>query len=246
MGNLAIPESIQKLQAALHAKAKAEPGFRFYTLYDKTYRRDILEFAYGSCRANRGAAGVDGERFEDIEANGVEDWLGKLAEDLRKKTYQPQAVRRVYIPKPNGKLRPLSIPVIMDRVAMLATTSVLSPIFEADLPPEQHGYRPEQSALTAVKDVHALLVAGHTKVVDADFSDYYGTIPHAELMKSVARRVVDRSRHRATVWLRERGQQFRQGPSPCPLVVCEDFNWRCEAPQFQIAAGRNGGETALY
>ena len=135
-------------------------------------RKDVLEHAYACCRANKGAAGVDGERFEDIEASGVEDWLGELAEALRKKTYRPQAVKRVYIPKPNGKLRPLSIPTIRDRTAMMAAMLVLAPIFEADLPAEQHGYRPERSALSAVQEVHRLLSTGHTQVVDADLSDY--------------------------------------------------------------------------
>jgi RNA-directed DNA polymerase len=130
LGNLATPENIQKLQTALHAKAKGEPGFRFYSLYDKVYLRDVLEYAYACCRANQGAAGVDGERFEDIEVYGVERWLGELADTLRKKTYRPQALRRVYVPKPNGKLRPLSIPTIRDRTAMMAATLILAPIFE--------------------------------------------------------------------------------------------------------------------
>src|SRR5918912_1932925 len=164
LGNLATPGSIQKLQAALHAKAKGSPGFRFYQLHDKVYRKDILEFAYACCRANKGAAGVDGQTFEDIEAYGVDRWLGELAETLRKKTYRAQALRRVYIPKPNGKLRPLSIPTVVDRTAMMAVKLVLSPIFEADLPEEQHGYRPERSALSAVREVHRLLSTGHREV----------------------------------------------------------------------------------
>jgi RNA-directed DNA polymerase len=183
LGNLATPENIQKLQTALHAKAKGEPGFRFYSLYDKVHRRDVLEYAYTCCRANQGAAGVDDERFEDIETYGVERWLGELADTLRKKTYRPQALRRVYVPKPNGKLRPLSI-------------------FEADLPPEQHGYRPERSALSAVKETHELLLTGRNQVVDADLTDYFGSIPHAQLMTSVARRVVDRQiLHLLKMWL---------------------------------------------
>jgi len=202
LGNLTTPENIQKLQAALHAKAKGEPGFRFYSLYDKLYRRDVLEYAYACCRANQGAAGVDGERFEDIEAYGVERWLGELTDTLRKKTYQPQALRRVYIPKPNGKLRPLSIPTIRDRTAMMAATLILAPIFEADLPAEQHGYRPERSALSAVQGTRDLLVTGRTQIVDADLTDYFGSIPHAQLMKSVARRVVDRHvLHLLKMWL---------------------------------------------
>jgi hypothetical protein len=130
LGNLATPENIQKLQTALHAKAKGEPGFRFYSLYDKVNLRDVLEYAYACCHANQGAAGVDGERFEDIETYGVERWLGELADILRKKTYRPQALRRVYVPKPNGKLRPLSIPTIRDRTVMMAATLILAPIFE--------------------------------------------------------------------------------------------------------------------
>jgi RNA-directed DNA polymerase len=202
LGNLTTPDDIQKLQTALHAKAKGEPGFRFYSLYDKIYRRDVLEHAYACCRANQGAAGVDGERFEDIEAYGVERWLGELTDTLRTKTYQPQALRRVYIPKPNGKLRPLSIPTIRDRTAMMAATLILAPIFEADLPPEQHGYRPERSALSAVQETRDLLATGRTQVVDADLTDYFGSIPHAQLMQSVARRVVDRHvLHLLKMWL---------------------------------------------
>lgn len=202
MGNLATPDDIQKLQTALHAKAKGEPGFRFYSLYDKVCRGDVLAYAYACCRANQGAAGVDGERFEDIEMYGVERWLGELADTLRERTYRPQALRRVYVPKPNGKLRPLSIPTIRDRTAMMATMLILAPIFEADLPREQHGYRPEHSALSAVQETRDLLVTGRTQVVDADLTDYFGSIPHAHLMTSVARRVVDRQiLHLIKMWL---------------------------------------------
>ena len=202
MGNLTTPENIQKLQTALHDKAKGEPGFRFYSLYHKVYLRDVLKYAYACCRANQGAAGVDGERFEDIETYGVERWLGELADTLRKKTYRPEALRRVYVPKPNGKLRPLSIPTIRDRTAMMAATLILAPIFEADLPPEQHGYRPERSALSAVQETRDLLVTGRTQVVDADLTDYFGSIPHSQLMTSVARRVVDRQiLHLLKMWL---------------------------------------------
>lgn len=202
MGNLATPENIQKLQMALHAKAKGEPGFRFYSLYDKVYLRDVLEYAYACCRANQGAAGVDGERFEDIEAYGVERWLGELADTLKKKTYRPEALRRVYVPKPNGKLRPLSIPTIRDRTTMMAVTIILAPIFEADLPTEQHGYRPNRSALSAVQETRDLLVTGRTQVVDADLTDYFGSIPHAQLMTSIARRIVDRQiLHLLKMWL---------------------------------------------
>jgi RNA-directed DNA polymerase len=202
LGDLATPEKIQKLQAALHAKAKGSPEYRFYSLYDKMYRKDVLEYAYARCRANQGAAGVDAERFEDIEAYGVERWLGELTDSLRNKTYQPQALRRVQIPKPNGKLRPLSIPTIRDRTAMMAATLILAPIFEADLPAEQHGYREERSALSAVQETRDLLVTGRTEVIDADLTDYFGSIPHAPLMKSVARRIVDRHvLHLIKMWL---------------------------------------------
>jgi group II intron reverse transcriptase/maturase len=183
---------VQKLQNALHAKAKEEPGYRFYLLYDKVYRNDLLEFAYLCCKANRGAAGVDGQRFEDIEAYGMERWLGELAYRLRARTYEPQAVRRVWIPKPNGKLRPLGIPTITDRVVQTAAMLVLDPIFEADLAPEQYAYRRGRGAQEAVQAVTSLLKAGHPHVIDADLSGYFDQIPHAELMLSVARRVVDR------------------------------------------------------
>ena len=203
MGNLATPLSVQKLQTALHAKAKESPSFRFYALYDKLYRADVLQCAYACCKANQGAAGVDGERFEDIEAYGLERWLGELAQELRSKTYQPQAARRVYIPKQSGSgLRSLSIPTIRDRTAQTAAKLVLEPIFEADLPAEQHGYRPECNALTAVRQVHSLLTTGHTHVVDADLSAYFDTVPHSELLQSVARRVVDRHvLHLIKMWL---------------------------------------------
>jgi RNA-directed DNA polymerase len=182
---------VQKLQATLHAKAKSAPNYRFYALYDKVWRRDVLAFAYGISFANQGAAGVDGQTFDDIEAYGWERWVDELAEELRKQTYRPQAVRRVYIPKPDGKQRPLGIPTIKDRVVQMAVLVVLEPIFEADLQPEQHAYRPGQSALDAVEKVQAFLRSGHTEVVDADLSGYFDSIPHAELMKSVARRISD-------------------------------------------------------
>ena len=202
MGNLSTPNSVQKLQTALHAKAKAEAGYRFYALYDKIYREDILTFAYAQCRSNKGAPGVDGQDFADIEAYGVERWLGELALALKQEGYKPDAIRRVYIPKPNGKLRPLGISTVRDRVTMTAATLVLAPIFEADLPPELYAYRAGRNAQQAVTEVEEQLFRGHSDVVDADLADYFGSIPHAELMKSVARRVVDRRvLHLIKMWL---------------------------------------------
>ena len=202
MGNLSTPKSVQKLQKALHAKAKAEAGYRFYALYDKISREDILTHAYALCRSNKGAPGVDGQDFADIDAYGVQRWLGELALALREESYQPDPIRRVFIPKANGKLRPLGISTVRDRVCMTATMLVLEPIFEADLPPEQYAYRPGRNAQQAVVKVEGLLFRGHPEVVDADLADYFGSIPHAELLKSVARRIVDRRvLHLIKMWL---------------------------------------------
>ena len=200
--SLPPPNTVQKLQAALHAKAKGAPTYRFYVLYDKLSRRDVLSHAYACCQANGGAAGGDGQTFADIETYGLDRWLGELAEVLRTRTYGPQAVRRVYIPKANGGQRPLGIPTVTDRVVQMAAVLVLGPIFEADLQPEQHAYRPTHSALDAVTQVQALVRSGHTQVVDADLSGYFDTIPHAELLRSVARRVSDGAMlHLVKMWL---------------------------------------------
>jgi RNA-directed DNA polymerase len=200
--SLKPPAKVEKLRTALHAKAKAAPTYRFYLLYDKLYRRDVLTYAYLRCKANKGAPGVDGQTFDDIEAYGVEQWLEKLTKELQEKTYQPQPVKRVWIPKPDGKQRPLGVPTIRDRVVQMAAVLVLEPIFEADLPPEQHAYRTGKSALGAVQEVQALLQAGYTDVVDADLSGYFDSIPHADLMKSVARRISDRHLlHLIKMWL---------------------------------------------
>jgi RNA-directed DNA polymerase len=191
--SLATPEQIRTLQRKLYRKAKAEPAFRFYLLYDKIYREDILRHAYAVARANAGAAGVDGVSFAQIEASGLEAWLAGLREDLVSKTYRPDPVRRVMIPKPNGGgERPLGIPTIRDRVVQTAAKLVLEPIFEADFEDNAYGYRPARGAVDAVKEVHRLICRGYTDVVDADLSRYFDSIPHDALLKSVARRIVDR------------------------------------------------------
>jgi RNA-directed DNA polymerase len=210
--NLATPPSVQKLQTALHDKAKESPNFRFYALYDKVYRRDVLAFAYECCQANGGAAGVDGQTFEDIEAYGVERWLDELAQELKSRTYQPLPVRRVYIPKPDGKQRPLGIPAIRERTVEMAAVLVLEPIFEADLPSEQYAYRRNRSALDAVRHVHKLINTGHIEIVDADLSSYFDTLPHSELLKSVARRVVDGAMlHLIKMWLEAPVEETDEG-----------------------------------
>lgn len=189
--NLETPEKIRNLRTRLYAKAKAEPAFRFYLLYDKVYREDILHHAYRLARSNGGAPGVDGVNFADIETAGLEEWLASLREELRTETYKPHPVRRVMIPKPGGGERPLGIPTIRDRVAQTAAKLVLEPIFEADLSDSAFGYREGRSAREAVERVHRALCDGYTDVVDADLSKYFDTIPHDQLMKSVARRVSD-------------------------------------------------------
>ena len=191
-GSLPGSASVRKLQTVLHAKAKEEPGWRFHALVDKVWREDFLLAAWALARRNGGAAGVDGVTVADVKAHGVERWVGELSRDLKEGTYKPSPVRQVLIPKKQpGKFRPLGIPCLRDRVAQTSAMLVLSPIFEADLEPEQYGYRPGRSAKDAVRRVHRLLHWGRNEVVDADLSNYFGEIPHAELMKSIARRVSD-------------------------------------------------------
>jgi group II intron reverse transcriptase/maturase len=171
-------------------------------LYDKIYREDILAHAYAQCRANKGAPGVDGQDFADVEAYGLERWLGELALALKEEKYRPDPIRRVYIPKANGKLRPLGISTLRDRVCMTAAVLVLGPIFDADLPSEQYAYRPGRNAQQAIREVEETLFRDHPEVVDADLADYFGSIPHAELMRSLARRIVDRRvLHLIKMWL---------------------------------------------
>src|SRR5437762_2674470 len=190
--SLKTPERIRSLQRKLYCKAKAEPAFRFYLLYDKIHREDLLHHAYALGRANAGAPGVDGETFAAIAAAGKEAWLAGLRQELITRTYRPAPVRRVMIEKPGGGERPLGIPTIRDRVVQTAAKLVLEPIFEADFEDSAYGYRPGRSAQQAVKAVHTALCQGYTDVVDADLAQYFDTIPHHELMQSVARRVVDR------------------------------------------------------
>jgi RNA-directed DNA polymerase len=190
--SLATPPKIRIFQRKLYRKAKAEPEYRFYLLYDKICREDILRHAYDLARANAGAPGVDGESFAAIEKAGLEEWLSGLRKELAEKTYRPAPVRRVMIPKPGGGERPLGIPTIRDRVVQTAAKLVLEPIFEADLEDTAYGYRPRRSGIDAVEEVRRLLCRGYTDVVDADLSKYFDTIPHAQLLQCVARRVVDR------------------------------------------------------
>jgi RNA-directed DNA polymerase len=190
--SLQTPDCIRKLQRKLYLKAKEEPDFRFYLLYDKICRDDTLRHAYDVARSNKGAPGVDGVTFEMIETQGLETWLSGIRADLMVRTYQPAPVRRAMIPKPGGGERPLGVPTIRDRVVQTAAKLVLEPIFEADLDPSAYGYRPKRGGTDAIKAVHALLCHGYTDVVDADLSKYFDTIPHRDLIQSVARRIVDR------------------------------------------------------
>jgi RNA-directed DNA polymerase len=201
--SLATPSKIRELQIKLYRKAKNEPGFRFYQLYDKVYREDILQHTYKLARANGGSPGVDGESFEGIESGNLGEWMKGLREELQSKTYRPQPVRRVMIPKPGGGERPLGIPTIRDRVAQTAAKLVLEPIWEADLEPNAYGYRPGKSAQDAIRKVDELLHEGYTDIVDADLSKYFDTIPHSELLQCVVRRIVDRQMLRLIkMWLK--------------------------------------------
>ena len=182
--SLETPEKIRNLQRKLYCKAKAEPAYRFYLLYDKICREDILRHAYRLARANAGAPGVDGMTFAQIEAEGLEAWLASLREELALKTCWPAPVRRVMIPKPGGGERPLGIPTVRDRVVQSAAKLVLEPIFEADFEDGAYGYRPGRSAADAIKEVHRLICRGYTDVVDADLSKYLEAASYCpQLMK---------------------------------------------------------------
>ena len=183
---------VRKLQRTLYTKAKTEPKYRFYSLWDKMYDENTLKMAYQRCRANKGSAGIDNQRFEDIESEGLEQWLGKLQRELKAGRYQPKPLKRVWIPKVNGKLRPLGIPCIKDRVVQMAVTLILQPIFEPDFLRNQYGFRPRLDAKMAVRKVYYHVARyGRTEVVDADLKDYFTTIPHGALLKSIARRIAD-------------------------------------------------------
>src|ERR1700680_2369860 len=213
--SLATPMKIRIFQRKLYRKAKAEPDYRFYLLYDKICRDDILRHAYALARANAGAPGVDGGEFSAIEAAGLEEWLAGLRKELAEKTYRPAPVRRVMIPKPGGGERPLGIPTIRDRVVQTAAKLVLEPIFEADFDPNAYGYRPKRSALEAIQKVHKLLCKGYTDVVDADLSKYFDSIPHSELVQCVARRIVDRDMLRLIkMWLKVPVQERDENGNP--------------------------------
>lgn len=201
---LTTPEKIRTLQRKLYCKAKQESAYRFHALYDKVYRADILSHAYHLVRANKGSAGIDGVTFEAIEtAEGVSVFLAELEEALRSKTYRPDPVKRVMIPKSDGSQRPLGIPTIKDRVAQMATKLVIEPIFEADFCETSYGFRPRKSAHDAVDDVTYALNTGYTEVIDADLSKYFDTIPHSRLMDVVAERICDGAMlHLIQMWLK--------------------------------------------
>jgi len=201
---LTTPESIRTLQRKLYRKAKQEPSCRFHALYDKTYRGDILSHAYDLVRSNKGSAGIDGVTFEAIKENeGVSAFIAELGEALRNKTYQPDPVKRVMIPKSDGSQRPLGIPTIRDRVAQMAVKLVIEPIFEADFCESSYGFRPKRSAHDAVEDVAHSMITGYTEVIDADISKYFDTIPHSNLMAVVAERICDGAiLHLIQMWLK--------------------------------------------
>ena len=263
---LATPERIRKLRGKLYAKAKQDRDYRFYSLIDKVWREDVLAYAWLLCKANGGAPGTDGQTFSDIEAEGLEGWIRKISEEVRTGAYRPSPVRRVKIPKPDGEgRRPLGIPTIRDRVVQTAARIVLEPIFEADLDEAAYGYRPGRSALEAVEKVHRSLIRGQVQVVDADVSAYFDTIPHAGLMRCLARRIADGEMlHLIKMWLKspveETDEQGRknlrggkgskrgvpQGGPLSPLLANLYMNRYLKTFRRRGLAQRYGAELVVY